>query len=244
MTRKKFCLPLLSCLYGFSVWLSALLLAWILLAQVNFGYSVWYPLLKIDQFVQLVAPHEFYKPSFQWTTPAEHARLFNEISHAINHNGDGLANIRYYNTKDHIYETMLSQDEIFHLQDVAYLVRQGQWLGIGALFVYALSLVIFYRLKWKIPSIKNTLIPFFSALLTIISVILLLGPTRVFAQFHHWVFPVAHRWAFYYEESLMSLIMYAPKVFGYIAIALVILSSLLFISLLRINQLIYRREKE
>ncbi len=233
---KKFCSPLLTLSYNLSVWLTAFFLTWIVLAQFNFGYSVWYRVLHIDQLIQTTAPHHYYKPSFQWTNAAEHARLFKEINIAVNHNGNHLADIQYYNARDHIHESMLNRDEILHLQDVSHLIQKGQWLGIGAVLTYLLCLLIFYRLKWKIPSIKNTLVTFAGLLLVITAAVFLLGPTRVFYQFHMWIFPPGHRWFFFYEESLMSLMMDAPDLFGYIAATLVVLSSLLFIGLLRMNQ--------
>jgi hypothetical protein len=42
---------------------------------------------------------------------------------------------------------------------------------------------------------------------------------------HVWVFPADHQWFFYYQDSLMSTLMKAPYLFGYIAVALVALAT-------------------
>ena len=40
---------------------------------------------------------------------------------------------------------------------------------------------------------------------------------------HEWVFPAEHQWFFYYQESLMTVLMKAPDLFGAIAILIAVL---------------------
>jgi hypothetical protein len=46
------------------------------------------------------------------------------------------------------------------------------------------------------------------------------------------VFPEGHQWFFYYQDSLMSTLMKAPYLFGYIALALLVLTLALLTALL------------
>jgi imidazoleglycerol-phosphate dehydratase len=60
--------------------LAASLLAWHLLAQVNFAYPVGYQLLDIHGHIQTFAPENRYKDHFEHTSREEHKRLFAEIT--------------------------------------------------------------------------------------------------------------------------------------------------------------------
>jgi hypothetical protein len=62
--------------------------------------------------------------------------------------------------------------------------------------------------------------------------ILASGPMTVFYALHDRLFPPGHPWFFYYEDSLMTLLMQAPTLFGYIAVALVALALALWLGLL------------
>jgi hypothetical protein len=42
------------------------------------------------------------------------------------------------------------------------------------------------------------------------------------------VFPPGHAWFFYYEDSLMTTLMQAPHLFGFIAVAIGVLALALF----------------
>ena len=48
-------------------------------------------------------------------------------------------------------------------------------------------------------------------------VLIVVGPTKAFSQMHEWVFPPGNPWFFYYQQSLMSTMMWAPVLFGWIA---------------------------
>ncbi|MDZ7747429.1 MAG: hypothetical protein U5K43_00040 [Halofilum sp. (in: g-proteobacteria)] len=44
------------------------------------------------------------------------------------------------------------------------------------------------------------------------------GPVDLFYWLHEQVFPPDHQWFFHYQESLMSMMMRAPDLFGAIAV--------------------------
>jgi len=71
-----------------------------------------------------------------------------------------------------------------------------------------------------------------------------IGPENVFNQLHIWVFPKENEWFFYYQDSLMSTLMLAPTLFGWIASALVVLAAIFWtgivIGLVRIEKRIKR----
>lgn len=60
------------------------------------------------------------------------------------------------------------------------------------------------------------------------AVLLIVGPEKVFNQLHIWVFPDDHQWFFYYQDSLMSTMMFAPHLFGWIGLAWTILIVFIF----------------
>src|SRR5690606_5060552 len=59
-------------------------------------------------------------------------------------------------------------------------------------------------------------------------VIFITGPTKVFYWLHEQIFPDEHEWFFYYQDSLMTTLMKAPDLFGFIAVILVILMMVLW----------------
>jgi hypothetical protein len=67
---------------------------------------------------------------------------------------------------------------------------------------------------------------------------LLIGPVKAFYWLHTLVFPPGHEWFFYYEDSLMSTMMKAPDLFGYIALLWASLSLLLLIVSLSVARLL------
>src|SRR5690606_41977127 len=94
------------------------LLAWHLLAQVQFGYPLAYSLMNIEAHIQQYGPLNRFKGQFEQTTPAEHKAIFAEIRRAVQNCGQGLADISYC-LSDGRYEQLLSEPEDIQLQDVA-----------------------------------------------------------------------------------------------------------------------------
>lgn len=219
----------------FWVWLSFLLciwLSWQTLAQVNFLYPIWHDYAGIGQNIDQYAPLNHYKPGFEATSDDTRKQLFAGIVDAIQHQGKGLSHLNYSFQNQTIM--LLRPAEIIHLQDVANLIS---WLNQITLWLFIawIALLIYYIKKpLNLPK-NNQAWYFLGAGLALIGVLLwLFGAKEVFYQLHIWIFPNNHQWFFYYQDSLMSTMMKAPDLFGYIAIIL-LLFGLGFLSILQFS---------
>jgi len=221
--------------------LAALFWAWQLLAQVNFLYPLWYEILEIDQTIATYGPRNRYRKQFETTTKAERVRLFAAIAHAIRHQGEGLEELLYHDPTGRPVDYLLRPAEITHLRDVARLVDVIAQVGWGATLVALVLLVGLYRQRLSMPAVGGLLLGVAGMVGTLGGVVLLLGPVRVFYTLHTWIFPPGHPWFFYYEDSLMTLLMQAPNIFGWIALALVGSGLVFFTGLLLAVSILYRR---
>jgi hypothetical protein len=199
-----------------ALWTS-LFLAWWSLSAAAFAYPLLYDWAGIDANIAVYGPRNRYKRAFETTTRAERIRLFADLVRAINHGGEGLAQIRYHDPTGRAIDTLLRPPEIVHLRDVAGLIsrlKRGAYLGMALFLVIALA-----HWGWRIPPPKAWHAFLALALLCAVvsSGVYLYGPERLFYQWHTVVFPQDHQWFFYYEESLMTTLMKAPDLFAYIA---------------------------
>ena len=215
-------------LFTLAVFLATLMLAWHVLASVNFLYPLWYELIDIDQTVATYGPRNRYRHQFESTTSAERERLFAALVTAIHDQGRGLDTLSYHDPTGRVIAALLTPPEITHLQDVAYLIEILQRIGWGAWLALPVLLLLAARQRLPMPSIGRLMATATGALFGVAGLILLLGPVRVFYRLHTWIFPAGHAWFFYYEDSLMTMLMQAPVIFGYIALVLAALSLLLF----------------
>ena len=213
----------------FLAFILALGLSWVIWIPLNFGYESLYGLIDIDQHITRYAPMNLTKHGFALTTEAERYRLFEEIVHSIHQQGEGLASLVYFDAQGKPLQTLLTHDEVVHLQDVAILIDRMKWLLCAALAVFILLFVWLYKSRTAMPSFSALLAYVFISLLVVTGVILLIGAHDVFYQLHIWIFPEEHKWFFYYEESLMSTMMKAPDLFAYIAALLVGLGVIIFV---------------
>lgn len=204
--------------------LLSFLLAWHLVAQVNFGYALAHPLLGIQQHVQTYGPENRYKQGFGQTSPKEHKALFAAITRSIQSSGQGLRDIEYQRP-DGTHSRLLREPEVVHLKDVALLVDAFYWAGVGAGTLGTILGWIAYRQRLTPPKPGRVLTGFALVLGASGAILALLGPVEVFYGLHDLVFPPEHTWFFYYEDSLMSTMMKAPYLFGVIG-ALWLLVSL------------------
>lgn len=204
--------------------LLSFLLAWHLLAQVNFGYALAHPLLDIQQHIETFGPDNRYKEGFGETSPEEHKALFAAIIDGIQHSGQGLRDIQYQGP-DGVPGRLLREPEVVHLQDVAMLVDALYLAGILAGALGLLLGWIAYRRRLKPPQPGRVLAGFGVGLGVACAVLAVMGPVEVFYGLHDLVFPPDHTWYFYYEDSLMTTLMKAPDLFGFIG-ALWFLASL------------------
>jgi hypothetical protein len=220
--------------------LSAVYLAWIALAQVNFLYPLWHDLIGIDHTVETYAPLNRYKAGFERTSKAERSRLFGGIVDAIHAQGKGLHKLVYHDASGQPLGKLLRGPEIVHLRDVAGLIDVVRPVGIGALLVAIALLMFARRQNLVMPPVASLLgwlaLPAGAAALAA----LLAGPVKIFYWLHTLVFPPGHQWFFHYQESLMSTMMKAPDLFGYIALVWAALTLLLLIALMGVVRRINR----
>lgn len=201
--------------------LATSLLAWHLLAQINFAYPTGYKLLGLDTHIAEFAPLNRHIHGFEFTQPKDHWNLFAQITHAVQNRGEGLESIHFTLPNDTKIPLMHTA-EIIHLQDVSNLIHQFYLAGIAGFFIWIISLAIAYQQKLSFPSLRNILLGFCGGIFVISSIVLSLGATKVFYWLHTKVFPEGHQWFFYYEDSLMTTLMKAPDIFAFIAALLLI----------------------
>lgn len=207
--------------------LATSLLAWHLLAQINFGYPLGYQLLAIDEHIQEYGPLNRFKSDFAQTTSAEHQQLFGEITRAVQNHGKGLAHISYRLPSGE-YTPLMREPEVIHLQDVANLIDVFYFSGLVGTGVWLLLLAYAYAAHRPFPDVKKILLGFVTALATLSVATLLIGAETVFYWLHEQIFPDEHEWFFFYQDSLMTTLMHAPQLFGLISVLLVALLALLW----------------
>lgn len=213
----------------FSLLVSSLWLGWQALVPVDFGYSVAYDLLHIDRHVQKFGPQNRYKKDFALTTAREQKRLFGEIVTAIQNGGNGLRDITYSTTGGN-RDTLLREAEAVHLQDVANLITLFDYVSWACLALLAGTLAFMRLQKLPAPGGKQILLGVGGFPLLIGAILLVAGPTQTFYWLHTQIFPADHEWFFFYQDSLMTTLMKAPDLFGFIAglwglVALVIFAA-------------------
>ncbi|MGQ0501948.1 MAG: lipoprotein intramolecular transacylase Lit [Panacagrimonas sp.] len=213
-------------LWGLALVAASLFLAWRALAACQFAYPLLYEVTGIEQTIQRYGPANRVRPGFQLTTRAERERLFAGIAQAIRHDGRGLASLRYHAAAGRDLGPLLTPPEIVHLQDVSRLVRFFEQLGLAATALFAALLVLGLGTGDRGPSARRLGYGAVAALAAGGALLLVLGPTRVFYALHVMIFPAGHKWFFYYEESLMSMMMHAPVLFGGIALVWGVLAGI------------------
>ena len=210
----------------------SLFIAWRLLAVFDFMYPVIYDAIGIEAHIEEYAPLNRYRQDFEETARDEHLRLFASISAAIRDDGNGLGSIVYRDGDGRTLGVLLRPAEITHLTDVSRLVALLERTGWLSLFVVVALLLVVHRRRIALPTpLKLAALTTAGAFLISLGV-LIAGPVDVFYGIHRWVFPSGNQWFFFYEESLMSTLMKAPDLFGYIAVILLALTLIVFWSII------------
>jgi len=190
--------------------------SWWVLYKVDFAYPVLYEQIGIAEHIERYAPKNLKnKQSFESTSKDERLTLFHQVVESIHNHGHGLDQLHYQDENAQAV-TLFTPAEVTHLQDVANLLDKIKPVVTGVVVLWLIMGLAILLKKITLPSTKQWL---GSALVLLLSTgaILALGPVTVFNQLHIWVFPHNNQWFFYYEESLMSTMMKAPDIFGFIA---------------------------
>lgn len=207
--------------------LATSLLAWHLLAQINFAYPIGYKLLGLDTHIAEFAPRNRHIHGFEFTRPKDHWNLFAQITQAVQNNGAGLEDIHFTLPNDTKIPLMHAA-EIIHLQDVSKLIHQFYLTGIAGFFIWMFFLCIAYQKKLNLPSLRNIVLGFCGGIFVLSAIVISAGATQVFYWLHTQVFPAGHQWFFYYEDSLMTTLMKAPDIFAFIATLLLVVLAIIW----------------
>jgi len=214
----------------------SLFLAWHILSACNFFYPVLHDVTGIQETIEEYAPKNIYKKSFDETTRAQRAKLFRRIVYGINHDGAGLDSIQYSNAAGKPLGALLRPPEITHLKDVAHLLNTFRTLAVSALAVYIATVIWLLARRLSIPKPRYLLAVTVLTALGATLIISLSGAKDIFYRLHTVIFPQGHQWFFYYEESLMTLLMKAPDIFAWIAAMLLVLALIIFYLVLRLTR--------
>ena len=220
-------------LYTFTLLISATLIAWHLLAQFDFAYPQAYKLLKIDRHIAKFAPQNRYREQFELTTQDEHFQLFSEILSSIQNNGKGLATISYSHNGNS--SPLLRKAEVVHLERVAKLVDRFYWLGTASIVMSILLFLLIKRIKPARLKLKQILAGILVVVLSGSVILFVIGPKTSFHWLHTQIFPAGDQWFFYYQDSLMTTLLKAPDLFGFMGALLVITALLIYSCLLYIS---------
>jgi hypothetical protein len=221
--------------------LAVSLLAWHLLAQFSFAYPIGYKLLSLDKHIQEYAATNRYKKDFEFTRAQEHWDLFAQITTAVQHQGKGLETISY-ELPNGTNTPLMHVAEVTHLQDVANLIDVFYKVGIIGALIWLGLLYVAYRKKIQFPSISKILFGFCGGALLIATLVVAFGATKVFYWLHTQIFPEGHQWFFYYDESLMTTLMKAPDIFGFIGSLLAIVFVVFWLSSVWVMANLLRRQ--
>lgn len=238
--------PILRALLVISSTLSGLylllFLAWQLTASLGYSYPFWYQHYGIKSAIERFSPQNTLRRGFETTTTETHHALFQQIADSVHRGGQGLSDLVYTNSETDTTIPLLRAPEIAHLQDVALLISRLESIAWWAVGVFLISLLIIRWRAWQV-SVRECL--GLSALLALLlsAYVGMIGLKPAFHQLHEWLFTSGAPWFFYYQESLMSTLMYAPFLFYGIGMQIAFF-SLLFIALILLPYSLYQRRKK
>lgn len=207
--------------------------AWMVNAQLGYGYSWLYGFYETEQHIARYAPQNRFREGFETTSVMTHKKVFQQIVDSVHGDGEGLASIEYEFQGEAV--SLLHNAEIIHLQDVANLINYIHYLVWACAGIFVLGLFFEYRHRRKSllrASFVGQLATFITLSLIILAVFLVWGAKTIFYQMHVMIFPADHQWFFYYQDSLMSTLMKAPDLFAGIALQIVILGLMLYVLVL------------
>ena len=211
--------------------LASLFLSWRALAAADFLFPLWYDVADIGAHIEEFGPQNRYRDKFEETSQSARLEAFAAIGRAVRDDGRGLDSLTYVDASGRS-RTLLRPPEIVHLQDVARLIGILEPAGLAACVLFIALLYWLRRQPLELPGLGRLVGGTVLFVMALVGLVWAIGPRDVFYVFHEWVFPAGHQWFFYYQESLMSTLMKAPDLFGYIAAALVALAIVVLTLLL------------
>ncbi|MCG8316799.1 MAG: DUF1461 domain-containing protein [Pseudomonadales bacterium] len=193
------------------------LLSWHLLSKFDFAYPTAYDAINIEKHINRFGPKNRFRPHFETTDKEQHLLLFAQIAQAIQHSGKGLADITYVTAQGQKIQ-LLRNAEVIHLQDVANLVDFFYGIGYVCIGLLLITAALAWHYKLAFPPLKNIALGISVLIAIVVLIIVIVGPKELFYWLHVQVFPPDHEWFFYYQESLMTTLMKAPDLFGFIGV--------------------------
>lgn len=224
--------------------LFALTLSWLVLASQNFMYPTWHDVGGIGEGIDRYGPKNKYKTGFGDTNKAQRVALFEQINRAVHRSGKGLAEIEYQTPSSRGPQKLLRIPEIVHLKDVAILIDTLKWAVVVNTLLLFVILFFVFRLRRPILKLSAMCLGVGAVVVFGGALVFSIGPEKVFNQLHIWVFPKDHQWFFYYQDSLMSTLMMAPTLFGWIAGAILTLALLFWGAIVAIVVKIEKQTKK
>jgi len=223
-----------SALFSLCLLICSVFISWVLLAQVNFAYPALHWSMNIEQHIDKYGPQNRYRDQFEITDKPEQVRLFAAIVDSIHNQGSGLEDLTYHSPSGEPIDTLLRKPEVIHLQDVSHLISTFYSVSIVFILLTCLCIGIFKYQNTRLPSLKQQAIGILGFSILCFAIVMLIGPVNVFYALHEWVFPDNHQWFFYYQESLMTVLMKAPDLFGAITVLIVALAIVIYLLLNRL----------
>ena len=207
--------------------------SWTVCSSFNFAFPILYDVVEIDQNIEEFGPKNRYKDDFEITTDEERMRLFAMIVKSVNADGEGLKELVYVDPQGRVIDMFLTEPERVHLQDVANLITAVEQTLVIFILIAVVCAVFIYYSGMTPPSTLRVFL-YGSGVIGLAAVIIVVsGAESVFYDLHTLVFPEGHQWFFYYQESLMTMLMKAPVIFAYITPLLFLISLLIFAALWR-----------
>jgi len=215
--------------YGFCLLFVALTFAWAVMLKWDFFYATWHDYGGIKEGIEKYGPENRYKVGFADTSREQRLEIFRQINLAVHSSGRGLVRISYESASSGGRQLLLREPEILHLQDVANLLD----VLMGTMFVvfmtWVVLAVVYCRRQGRLPLLKYQAIGPLGVLLALGLCLMVFGAENAFNTLHVWVFPDEHQWFFYYQESLMSTMMLAPRLFAWIAGSWLLITVVVFL---------------
>ncbi len=209
---------------------TSIFIAWKLITAVNYGYSLWYDILNINEHIAEYGPQNRRgKKGLEQLDKAAHVYLFEQINSAVNNEGAGLKDITF-NSMYKSKAPLLEQNEVVHLKDVSALISKANKMGWVACVMLLLCIAF---VRWKnlaMPSLSLFLKQLGLLLVSFLVAVVVIRPEPIYDFLHEVAFPQRHqKWFFYYQDSLMTTLMDAPDLFYAISAMWLVLASITYV---------------